>query len=169
MKKAVEDNQNRYSLVLLPEALPTQTPGRQPPLGLGREPYGPAPQGFFTQNTGPKVGDLRRGEDRTLTRPGRAEGSACRGSRALPVRKPAPAKPPRASRARPTGGQPQAAPPATPRPHRARTPTQPGAPRLPLRGCTAVPAACPRPRLCPRRCSRFPSGAAEPLGSPWLA
>lgn len=83
MKKAVEDNQNRYSLVLLPEALPTQTPGRQPPLGLGREPYGPAPQGFFTQNTGPKVGDLRRGEDRTLTRPGRAEGSACRGSRAL--------------------------------------------------------------------------------------
>lgn len=115
MKKAVEDNQNRYSLVLLPEALPTQTPGRQPPLGLGREPYGPAPQGFFTQNTGPKVGDLRRGEDRTLTRPGRAEGSACRGSRALPVRKPAPAKPPRAAPARPTRGQPQAAPARPPR------------------------------------------------------
>lgn len=166
MKKAVEDNQNRYTLVLPTEALPTQTSGRQPTPGLGQRPHGPAPQGFFTQNTGPEVGDLRRGEDRTLTRPGRAEGPAYRGSRALPVRKPAPAKP-RAARARPSRGQPQERRP--PRPHRARTPTQPGAPRLPLRGCTAAPAACPRRRLCLRRCSRFPSGAAESLGSPWLA
>lgn len=94
------------------EALPTQTPGRQLTLGLGQEPHGPAPQGFFTQNTGPEVGDLRRGEDGTLTCPGRAEGPACRGSRALLVRKPAPAKPRAAA---PSRAARLATPP--PRPH----------------------------------------------------
>lgn len=139
MKKAVEDNQNRYSLVLLPEALPTQTPGRQSPLGLGREPYGPAPQGFFTQNTGPKVGDLRRGEDRTLTRPGRAEGSACRGSRALPVRKPAPAKPPAQLGRDPPGGSPK--------------------PRRPPRHAPTAPAHLLSPGL---RASRFAAAQQFP-------
>lgn len=125
--------------------LPTQTPRRQTTPGPGPRASQTRTPGFLYSKRG-----TRGGHPGTLTRPGRAQGPACR-SRDPPARKLFWAKP--TGRGATLQG---AAPAARPRPRRARTPTPAVAPRCPPPGCSAAPAACPRPSLCPRHCSRFP-------------
>lgn len=151
MKEAVRDNRERYTLCscqLLPEAVPTQTPGRQPALGLGQELHRPAPQGLFRGSTEPEVG----GGGSTIGR--RLNADPFREGRRKWVHRPAgPAKPRAAPTSPPPGArlarrrQPGHAPTATAHLLGAglRAARLPAAQQLPQLVCGGgrVPAAAP--------------------------